>query len=71
MRHILRQHLRHKVIVNLKDGQAFSGVLFAADGDALLLRNTTGLGMAERGENIPVDGEVLILRADVAFVQIP
>lgn len=70
MRHIIRQRIRKKVIVTTKSGAAFRGVLFACDSEALLLRNAEH-EMGEAGLMAPVDGEVLILRADVAFVQLP
>lgn len=71
MKRIIKQHLRHKAIVTLKSGAAFAGVLFSADSEALLLRNAESLDVGTTGERIGIDGELLILRADVAFIQLP
>lgn len=68
---ILRSRLRQRVLVTLKGGEGFDGVLFDADNHALVLRNASAVGMGERKTDLPVDGEVLILLADVAFVQRP
>lgn len=70
MKRILRDRVCRTVIVTLKTGHAFQGVLYQGDGDALVLRNTEALGVGERGANVTVDGELLVLRPDVAFIQI-
>lgn len=62
---------RRRVLVTLKTGQSFAGVLIEADGTALLLQQAEALGMGDRGGNVVVDGSVLILTGDVAFVQLP
>ena len=63
--------MRDKVIVTTKDGAAFSGVLFASDNKALVLRAAEALGAADDQSNVPMDGEVIVLLADVAFIQKP
>lgn len=63
---VVRRHVRRKCLVTLKDGQAFSGVLWEADRRLIVLRDAT---VAETG--VPVDGEVLLHRSDVAYVQLP
>lgn len=70
MKRLIREHLRRKVVVTLKSGDAFEGVLFAADSEALVLRNATVLeaGGTDRVP-VPVDGELLLLRPDVAYLQ--
>lgn len=60
---------RRRVIVTLKDGQSFAGVLFKASREALMVRNAELLAAGQRA--VPVDGEVLVLRADVLYVQFP
>lgn len=71
MKKLLRLRLRHRVIITLKSGEAFSGVLYEADSEAVVLRDAEALGAGERGKNLVVDGEVLILRGDVAYMQLP
>lgn len=68
MRHLFRQRLRKQVIVTLKDGSAFAGVLFDIDPDIVVLRNTVSIGDEKR---VPVDGEVLLERKEIAFYQVP
>jgi small nuclear ribonucleoprotein (snRNP)-like protein len=64
-----RRHRR--VLVTLKSGESFAGVLFEADHQALVLRQAEALGVGENRTNVAVDGEVVILRPDVAFIQLP
>lgn len=71
MKKLIRLHVRRRCIVTLKTGDSFAGVLFDADAEALILREAEALGAGERRTNLVVDGEVLILRADVAYVQFP
>lgn len=71
MKKLLRMRLRHRCIVTLKTGDAFAGVLYDADSEALVLREAEALGAGERRTNLVVDGEVLILRGDVSYVQLP
>jgi small nuclear ribonucleoprotein (snRNP)-like protein len=61
--------LRSLVIVTLKGGSTFRGLLYDHDQDAVVLRNvealtTTGLPPT------PVDGELIVLMSDVLFLQI-
>lgn len=65
----MRQHLRKAALVTLKTGETFRGVLFDADRDCLVLRNCQVLEVGGDRVPQPVDGEVLILRTDVSFVQ--
>lgn len=71
MKRLLRQRLRHKVILCLKSGESFSGVLFDADRESVILREASLLGAGERGSNVVVDGELLVLRSDVSYLQLP
>jgi small nuclear ribonucleoprotein (snRNP)-like protein len=68
---LLRLRLRRRCIVTLKTGDSFSGVLYDADAEAIVLREAEAVGMGEKRTNLVVDGEVLILRDDVAYVQLP
>lgn len=65
---LLKGLSRRKVLVACKDGQTFSGVLWEADRGCLLLKAAAVIG--DDGA-AAVDGEVLILRPDVAFIQAP
>lgn len=69
MNHIIRQHLRRKVLATLKTGEAFGGVLFDADREAVVIRNCELLEAGTDRTAVPVDGELVILRADLAYLQ--
>lgn len=70
-RGLLAERLRRKVLVTMKSGDGFSGVLFLADRDCLVLREAVAVAYGPRSESVPVGGELLLLRADVAYVQLP
>jgi len=57
---------RRQVIVNTKTGRAFRGVLWRAGLRYMVLRQAEMLG----GEPVALDGEVLIARGNVDFVQV-
>ena len=59
---------RRMVVVNTKTERAFRGVLWRARGRYLVLRNAEMLG--PQRESTPVDGEVVIERANIDFVQV-
>lgn len=64
---VANARLRRAVLVEMKSGASFEGVLFEADRDAIVLRNTLIHVPGEQSR--PVDGELLILTGDVLFVQ--
>lgn len=66
---ILRSRIRRRAIVSLKGGEAFAGVLWQWDRQALVLRNAAHVADPQRP--VPVDGEVVVLAQDVAYVQFP
>lgn len=70
-RGLLASRVRRRVIVTLKTGDAFSGLLYAADRDVIVLREAQALSYGPRSEHLPVEGEALILRSDVAYIQLP
>ncbi len=68
---LLATRRRRSVLVTLKSGESFSGVLMESDAQALVLHQAQALGIGENRTNVAVDGEVVILRPDVAFIQLP
>lgn len=62
-----RTAVRKRVIVNLPD-RAFAGILWAQRGPLLVLRNAEMLEPG--GQAVPMDGEVVVERSQVEFVQI-
>lgn len=67
---LMRRRLRETVVVTLKTGAAFKGALFEADARSFVLRNAELLGRPDVAP-IPVDGELMVARADVEYVQRP
>lgn len=60
---------RRRVVVNLTDGSAIEGVFFKQDGPLLVIKNATYL---EPGaQPAPLDGDTVIERARVLFIQAP
>lgn len=68
---LLRERLCDKVVVTLKTGTAFSGVLFRADDRAVILRDTRALGVGPAGDHLAVDGELFLFRCDIDYLQRP
>ena len=64
----LRSRTKRRALVTTHDGRWFSGVLTSHDRRCLVLREAQT--EAEGGPAV-VDGEVLILMADVAHIQFP
>ena len=67
----LRSRLRTRLVVTLKSGAAFDGLLYGADRSVWVLRNVQAIGAGDNGSTVPVDGEVLILAADIDYAQKP
>lgn len=67
MRRAYRDMIAATVIVNLKSGRAFRGVLWDDHRELLVLRNAT---LLEDGQTAAVDGEVVIERTHIDFMQV-
>lgn len=65
---VLADRERAVFIVTTKGGSAYRGVLFDFDQRCLVLRNAEAL---DAGGAIPVDGELLLMWPDVAFLNRP
>lgn len=52
----------------MQDGTAWRGVLYAVDGRSLVLRSAEALTENARG---PVDGELILARDHIAYMQRP
>ena len=72
MKFIVKNHMRRKVVVTLNTGEGFGGVLFSADSEAIVLRDAVLLdGNGTDRTASPVDGELLVLRPQIAYLQFP
>lgn len=58
-----------RVVVTLADGAAFGGLIADLDDGWLLLREAEQVGV--QGSRVGVDGELLLPRARIAFIQRP
>lgn len=67
MRRAYRDLLAATLIVNLKNGRAFRGILWSENGDLLVLRNAVLFAAGE--EPTDVDGDVIVERHDIDFIQ--
>lgn len=68
-RSLLKRYLRRRVIVNLKDSSSFAGVLYLDHPEGIVLRESSQLDAGPKREPVGVDGELLILKPDIAFIQ--
>jgi hypothetical protein len=66
---LTREQVATRVVVSMASGEGFAGLL--VDQDARTLKLREAMGVSRTGERAPVDGEVLIPRAEVAYVQRP
>lgn len=62
-----RRLVRRRVMVVHQSGRSFEGVLWARRGPLLVLRNAQ---VSEAGVMVEADGEVVIERAHVAWMQV-
>lgn len=67
MRRAYRDLVATTLIVNLKTDKAFRGVLWSENRDLLVLRNVQ---LLEGSTVTDVDGEVIVERANVDFMQV-
>jgi hypothetical protein len=56
------------VIVNLKSGTAFRGVVWRRRGPFMILKNAELL--KDKAGGSPLDGEVLVQQSDIDFIQV-
>lgn len=63
---VIHRRALRTVVVTRKDGSAFRGCLHESDRDVLVLKSAATLP-----DDIPIDGELLLLRSDIDTIQIP
>ena len=64
---VLTRRAHRQVIVTLKAGDTFRGVLSGSDRWSVVLTGAESL--TDAGKGLPVDGEVILLLADVKYLQ--
>ena len=67
---LVRGRLRDELIVTMKSGEAFRGVLTEADSRSFVMRNAKALTDAT-ARPVPVDGELILDRAQIDYFQRP
>lgn len=65
---VLRSRVRRRVVVSLKSGVDFVGVLTDSDRQSLVLQQAV---QHTPDAEVPADGEIVVLLADVAYLQYP
>lgn len=68
-RDALASRMRERVVVTCKDGSSFVGLLFESDARSLVLRDASAVGAGENRTDLPLDGELVLLLADVSYLQ--
>jgi len=58
-----------RLVVTTKTGEAFEGLLVGSDDRSVVLRQAVALG--DDGARLPVDGELLIPRSELVYMQDP
>lgn len=66
---LLGRRLAQRVVVTQADGQSFAGLIAGHDVGWLLLREAEQLG--PQGSRVAVDGELLLPRERLAYIQRP
>ncbi len=66
---LLRDRIHERFVVTLTDGAAFTGLLSELDERVVRLVDAATLG--PNRQQIPVDGELFIERARIAYLQRP
>ena len=68
-RDALASRMRERVVVTCKDGASFVGLLYESDARSLVLRDAAAVGAGENRTDLPLDGELVLLLADVSYLQ--
>lgn len=67
---ILERLMRDRLVVTLKSAETFSGVLWECDEKLLVLRSCWVV-TPEGASDIMIDGDIVLLLADIAYTQKP
>jgi small nuclear ribonucleoprotein (snRNP)-like protein len=67
---LLRSRIHRKVVVELRSGETFDGIIAKTDRHSVLLQSVRLLAGAET-QPTRIDGELLLPRCDVKFIQRP
>lgn len=62
--------LKKRVIIKTKSGDGFRGIWWERDNEAIVLRDAEHIQPATDKQFVPADGEIVVLVAEVAYIQI-
>lgn len=65
---LMKRLARCRILVTLKTGEAFDGILWDIDRYTMVLADSKAYP-ANGGDPIPADGKVYLARSDVAYLQ--
>lgn len=65
---LLKSRLREEFVVTMKSGAGWRGVLYSVDERSIVLRSAEALSEGVRGA---VDGELILFRDQIAYMQRP
>lgn len=63
-----RRLMKQRVVVNLKSGRAFQGIIMRRSGPFIFMLQAV-MHEPDLSDGIPVDGEVAIPVSDIEFIQ--
>lgn len=66
---LLTERLRERYVLTLHSGETFDGLLVDVDERTVVMQDTSALG--KDGAAIPIDGQVILERATIAYLQRP
>lgn len=66
---LLAERLRERYVVTLESGETFDGLLVDVDERTVVMQDTSALG--REGQAVPVDGQVILQRASISYLQRP
>jgi hypothetical protein len=69
MNRVNRKRLKRRVLVSCKSGDAFRGIYVDDDKRAIVLVDAEHIQPATDKQFIPADGEIVILVAEIAYMQ--
>jgi hypothetical protein len=66
---LLKLRVHERLLVTLVSGEAFDGLLWEHDGELLVFRDAAAVSAT--GGRLPVDGELILERSRVSYLQRP
>jgi hypothetical protein len=68
---LLKHRLREVFVVTMEGGAAFKGLLYSLDQRSVILREAEAMAAGTDGRHVPVDGELILPRERISYMQRP